>query len=367
MRYLPEPKHQHGTVRKTGVLLVNLGTPDAPTPRALRRYLKEFLSDPRVIEIPRPLWWLILHGIVLRTRPRQSAEKYAKIWTQEGSPLRVHTEKQATLLRGYLGERVRTPHVIEWAMRYGAPSIETALRALKEQGCDRVLILPLYPQYSASATASVFDAVARSLSRMRNVPAVRFVKHFHDHPAYITALAKQVNDYWMTHGRPDKLVLSFHGLPRSTLDKGDPYFCECQKTGRILADELGLSEDRWMLTFQSRFGRARWLEPYTMDTMVHLGKLKTGRVDVFCPGFVADCLETLEEIAIENKSAYLSAGGRQFHYIPCLNERHEWIQALARVAWEHLHGWASTEYDVSTAKQLGEISRRRAMALGAKR
>lgn len=367
MRFLAEPQHQHGTVLKTGILVVNLGTPDAPTPRALKRYLNEFLSDPRVIELPRLLWWPILHGVILRTRPRQSAQKYAAIWTEQGSPLRIHTEKQVKLLRGYLGERVRSPHAVEWAMRYGSPTIESALAALREQGCDRLLVLPLYPQYSASATASVFDAVSRVLVRTRNLPALRFVRHFHDHPAYIAALGRQVNDYWMIHGRPEKLVLSFHGLPRFTLDKGDPYFCECQKTGRLLAGELGLKEGSWLVTFQSRFGRARWLEPYTIDTMARLGKQKTGRVDVFCPGFVADCLETLEEIAIENKSAYLKAGGKEFHYIPCLNERSEWIHALARIASDHLHGWASTEYDASAARDAADLSKMRALALGAKR
>jgi ferrochelatase len=367
MGFLTEPKHEHGTPGKAGILLVNLGTPDAPTPRALKRYLNEFLSDPRVIEIPRLLWWAILHGIILRTRPPKSAEKYAAIWTEQGSPLKIHTEKQAKLLRGYLGERIRTPHAVEWAMRYGRPSIESSVLALREQGCDRILVLPLYPQYSASATASVFDAVSRILVRMRNLPALRFVKHFHDHPAYIAALARQVNDYWMAHGRPDKLVLSFHGLPRFTLDKGDPYFCECQKTGRLLAGELGLKEGGWLVAFQSRFGRARWLEPYTIDTMTQLGRQKTGRVDVFCPGFVADCLETLEEIAIENKSAYLSAGGKEFHHIPCLNERHEWIQALARIASDNLHGWASTEYDAVAARNAAEVSKARALSLGAKR
>jgi protoporphyrin/coproporphyrin ferrochelatase len=366
MAYLPEPKHQHGAIAKTGILLINLGTPDAPTATAVRTYLREFLSDPRVVEIPRALWWLILNGIVLRTRPRKSAEKYALIWTREGSPLAVHTAKQATLLKGYLGERIRTPHVVTWAMRYGQPSIEKALLDLREQGCDRILVLPLYPQYAASTTASAFDAVFDTAKKLRNAPALRLVRHYHDHPAYIAALAKSINDYWMTNGRPDQLLMSFHGLPRFALDRGDPYHCECHKTARLLGEELGLSPERYQVSFQSRFGRTEWLKPYTMQTVKELGKRKTGRLDVVCPGFVSDCLETLEEIAIENKAAYLQAGGTEFHYIPCLNERHEWIQALARIAAENLHGWVSTDWDAGAALRAAAEGRDRALALGAK-
>ncbi|HEX4986841.1 MAG TPA: ferrochelatase [Burkholderiales bacterium] len=362
---LPEPKHRHGTIPKTGILLVNLGTPDAPTAQALRPFLRDFLSDPRVVEIPRALWWPILHGVILRTRPKQSAAKYAQIWTKEGSPLAVHTAKQAVLLRGYLGERIRTPHVVAWAMRYGRPSIENTLLELRGDGCDRILVLPMYPQYSASATASAYDAVFAAVKKMRNAPALRLVKHYHDHPAYIAALAKQVNDYWFANGRPDKLLMSFHGLPRFSLDRGDPYHCECHATARLLATELGLTPGRHAVSFQSRFGRAEWLKPYTMQTVTELGRQRTGRLDVVCPGFVADCLETLEEIAIENKAAYLAAGGAQFHYIPCLNERHEWIQALARIAAENLHGWASTEWDAQAAARDAAASRQRAAALGA--
>ena len=366
MPYLPEPQHTHGTIARTGILLINLGTPEAPTGRAVREYLAEFLSDRRVVEIARPLWWLILNGIVLRTRPRQSAAKYALIWTEDGSPLAVHTARQATLLKGYLGERIKTPHTVAWAMRYGRPSIKKVLLELREQGCNRILVLPLYPQYAASTTASAFDAVFDTVKRLRNVPALRLVKHYHDHAAYIAALAKNVNDYWISNGRPDKLLMSFHGLPRFTLDRGDPYHCECRKTARLLGDELGLAPDRYQVSFQSRFGRAQWLQPYTMQTVKELGKRKTGRLDVVCPGFVTDWLETLEEIAIENKAAYLEAGGREFHYIPCLNEQHEWIQALARIAAENLHGWASTEWDGDVAMQLAAAERERALATGAR-
>ncbi len=358
--------HKHGTIPKTGILLINLGTPAAPTAEALRPYLREFLSDPRVVEIPRALWLPILHGVILRRRPRVSAAKYALIWTKEGSPLAVHTEKQALLLKGYLGERFKTPLAVAWAMRYGEPAIEETLQALCEEGCDRVLVLPLYPQYAASSTASSFDAVFDAMKKMRNPPALRLVKHYHDHPAYISALAKNVNRYWEVNGRPDKLLMSFHGLPRFALDRGDPYHCECHKTARLLASELGLSAERYVVTFQSRFGRAEWLQPYTLQTVQELGKRKTGRLDVVCPGFVADCLETLEEIAMENKAAYVKAGGEEFRYIPALNENHEWIEALARIAADNLHGWASTEWDATAGTREAASARARALALGAK-
>jgi ferrochelatase len=366
MRYAPEPRFEHGSVPRIGILLTNLGTPEAPTPAALRAYLKQFLSDPRVVEIPRAVWWMILNGIILNVRPKQSAEKYAKIWNPEGSPLRVHTERQAKLLRGYLGARTRVPLVVDWAMRYGAPGIASALRRLREAGCDRVLVIPLYPQYAASATASTYDAVLAAMATMRNVPALRLVKHFHDHPGYIQALARSVTDYWAKNGRPDRLVMSFHGLPRYTLDRGDPYHCECHKTARLLAEALALEADRYLVTFQSRFGRAEWLKPYTMNSLEELGRQKTARVDVICPGFVADCLETLEEIAIENKAAFLKAGGGEFHYIPCLNERDDWIGALCDLALENLQGWLPAEWSEPKAQEAAQRSRERALRLGAK-
>ena len=366
MTYLPEPAYQHGTLAKTGILLINLGTPDAPTGQALRPYLKEFLSDPRVVEIPRAVWWLILNGIILNTRPKKSAEKYAQIWTSEGSPLQFHTERQAKLLKGYLGDRVKAPIVVEYAMRYGNPSVASVLARLKEQGCDRILVLPLYPQYAASSTATAFDAVFQALAGQRNVPAIRTVKHYHDHPGYIAALAQNVRDYWQQNGRPDKLVMSFHGVPRFSLDKGDPYHCECQKTGRLLAEALGLDEKQYKLCFQSRFGRAEWLQPYTAATLEALGKEGVGLVDVVCPGFVADCLETLEEIAMEGKASFLNAGGKEFHYIPALNERPEWMAALADIALEHLQGWVAVESDREGAAHAAAESRNRALAMGAK-
>ena len=360
MSYTPEPTFTHGTPEKTAILLVNLGTPEAPTAQALRPYLKEFLSDPRVIEIPRVAWWLILNGVILNTRPKKSAEKYASIWMPEGSPLKVHTERQATLLQGYLGEKTKGV-VVDYAMRYGNPSIPDVLRKLKAQNCQRILLLPLYPQYAASTVATTYDAVFAELGKMRNPPALRTVKHFHDAPGYIKASAQNINDYWMKHGRPDKLVMSFHGLPRYTLDKGDPYHCECRKTGRLIAEQLGLKPEQYLITFQSRFGRAEWLKPYTAATLAELGKQKTKRVDVVCPGFVSDCLETLEEIAMEVHNEFLQAGGGEYHYIPCLNERPDWIHALTALALDNLHGWLGQP----DAAQL-EQSRLHALQAGAK-
>jgi ferrochelatase len=361
MSYLPEPTYSHGTPEKTGILLVNLGTPDAPTPQAVRRYLKEFLGDPRVVEMPRALWWLILNGIILNTRPKKSAAKYASVWLPEGSPLRVHTEKQTALLQGYLGGHSKAPFVVDYAMRYGNPSIPTVLHKLKAQNCQRILVVPLYPQYAASTTATVNDIVFAELQQMRNAPALRTIKHFHDLPGYIKALANSVNDYWVRHGRPEKLLMSFHGLPRYTLDKGDPYHCECLKTGRLLAEELGLRAEQYAISFQSRFGTAKWLQPYTTATLKEWGGQKIKRVDVVCPGFVADCLETLEEIAQEGREDFLHSGGGEYHYIPCLNDRADWMHALTGLVLDNLHGWL-VEPDTAALEQ----SRLRALAAGAK-
>ncbi|MDD5297203.1 MAG: ferrochelatase [Rhodocyclaceae bacterium] len=341
--FLPEPPHSHGGPARTAVLLVNLGTPEAPTAAAVRRYLAQFLSDRRVVEIPPLLWWPILHGIVLRTRPAKSARKYAAIWTPDGSPLKLHTEHQARALSGSLHAAGLGEVQVAWAMRYGQPSIPAVLESLRASGCTRILVLPLYPQYAASTTASTLDEVARGMLVWRNLPEMRFVRNFHDHPGYIQALAVSVREHWQVRGRPDRLVMSFHGLPRRSLDLGDPYFCECQKTGRLLAEELGLRESEALVTFQSRFGRARWLEPYTQPTLEQLARQGVGRVDVMCPGFVSDCLETLEEIALENRATFLAAGGKEFHYIPCLNGRPEWIAALADLVGKHLSGWPCGE------------------------
>lgn len=318
----------------TAILLVNLGTPDAPTAPALRRYLGQFLWDPRVVEIPRAVWWFVLNGIILNTRPKKSAEKYATVWTPEGSPLKVHTERQAKLLKGLLGQKGRGDVVVDYAMRYGNPAVAEKLDALTAAGARRILVVPLYPQFAASTSASTFDAVAAWTKTRRDLPELAFVRDYHDHPGYLDALAASVREHWQAHGRPgenDKLVLSFHGLPQRCVDRGDPYRAECLRTGQGLRERLGLSEAQCLVTFQSRFGPAQWLQPYTQPTLEALGKAGTERIDILCPGFAADCLETLEEIALECKAAFLGAGGKTYHYIPCLNERDDWIAALADI------------------------------------
>ena len=338
MTFAPEPAFAHGGPTRTAVLLCNLGTPDAPTAPAVRRYLAEFLSDRRVVEIPRALWLLILHGVILRVRPAKSARKYASIWTPEGSPLKVWTAKQATLLGGYLGERDHAV-TVRYAMRYGSTSIASVLDELKAQGTTRVLILPLYPQYSATTTASVHDAVHAWAQTVRAPPELRFVNRYHDDRGYIAALAKRVADHWASHGRPERFVLSFHGVPKRTLLLGDPYHCECLKTARLLGEALGLARGELLVTFQSRLGRAEWLQPYTEPTLVALAQQGVKRVDVMCPGFTSDCLETLEEIDMEARAAFLGAGGTEFNYLPCLNDSHAWIAALSAIAERHLQGW----------------------------
>ena len=356
-----EPAHTHGTPTKTAILLCNLGTPDAPTSSALRRYLGQFLSDTRVVEIPRLIWKPILHAIILRVRPAKSAAKYASVWTPEGSPLLVWTAKQAKLLAGYLGERGH-PVTVRHAMRYGNPSIASVLDELKALGATRILVLPLYPQYSSPTTASVSDAVFAWGRQVRLLPELRFVNHYHDDPGYITALAKRVTDHWQSHGRPDKLVLSFHGVPQRTLMLGDPYHCESQKTARLLRERLGLSAEDMAVTFQSRFGKAEWLQPYTEPSLIALARKGVKRVDVMCPGFTSDCLETLEEINQEAREAFMHAGGQEFHYLPCLNDQHEWIAALSAIALQHMQGWPTQASDDPAARS---AQLERAKALGA--
>lgn len=361
MAYLTEPSFSHGTPETCAVLLLNLGTPDAPTPRAVKPYLREFLGDPRVVEIPKLIWWFILNVIILNVRPRKSAAKYASVWMLEGSPLKVHTERQATLLQNHIDERtLGIPLQVHYAMRYGNPSIPSVLRKLKNQNCQRILVIPMYPQYAASATGTAWEVVFNELAKQRNMPALRTIKHFHDNPGYITATVQNILDYWTLHGRPDKLVMSFHGLPRYTLEKGDPYHCECQKTGRLIAEALQLDTDQYTVSFQSRFGRTEWIQPYTTVVLKELGMRKINRVDVVCPGFVADCLETLEEIAMEGQVDFKQAGGGEYHYIPCLNERPDWIHALSDLILDNLHGWL----DKPQATQL-EQSRLRALEMGA--
>ena len=372
MRFLPEPSFAHGSLARTAVLLINLGTPAAPDARSVRRFLREFLSDPRVVEIPSLIWRPILYGVVLPFRPRATARKYAAIWSQQGSPLMVHSKQQALMLRGYLGDRGLDVEVA-LAMRYGEPSIPVALAELRQRDVERVLVLPMYPQYSATTTASAFDAVASHLKAVRNVPELRWIRHFHDHPGYIAALKRSVLDHWDRFGRlgaSDRLVISFHGVPKRMLELGDPYHCECQKTGRLLAESLGLERGQYAVTFQSRFGRAEWLQPYTASTLRNIAQQGGTRVDIICPGFVCDCLETLEEIALEGKQEFLAAGGTQFNYIPCLNGTPAFIAALADLVQRELQGWSvpsTSKFDEASRSAEAQRSRDRARRLGAKK
>ncbi len=344
--------------------MINLGTPDSPSTADVRRYLKEFLWDPRVVEVPRPIWWLVLNLVILNTRPRRSAAAYRKVWTEQGSPLLTISVAQQKALQQALSKRLAVPVKLALAMRYGKPSIGAALDELHAAGARRVLVLSLYPQYSATTTASVFDGIANELKRRRWLPELRFINHFHDHPGYIRALAESVTRHWAEHGRPERLVMSFHGIPREYFEAGDPYHCECQKTGRLLAEALGLDQGQWQLTFQSRLGPKEWLRPYTDESLRALGEQGVKKVDVICPGFSADCLETLEEIAMENRDVFLEAGGEDYRYIPCLNDSADHIVLLGDLVERHLQGWTQAG-DIPTPAELAE-RRVRATALGAK-
>jgi protoporphyrin/coproporphyrin ferrochelatase len=341
--YLNHPNYVHGSKERLGILLVNLGSPDAPTEKAVRKYLAEFLWDPRVVETPRPLWWLILNGFILRTRPRHSAALYKKIWTDEGSPLISISRLQAQKVEQKLQSKIRGNVLVDVAMRYGNPTIANGLRGLRSAGAKRFLILPMYPQYSATTTASVFDAVTCELQNWRWLPDMRFINSYHDQPAYIDALAKTIINHWSNRDRkPDILVFSFHGIPKSYVENGDPYFCHCQKTARLVAEKLLLKDTKWKVTFQSRVGREEWLQPYTDTTMKQLAYQGVKTLDVVCPGFSADCLETLEEINMENREIFLNRGGVTFDYIPCLNASDFHINALSELIIQHSFGWPET-------------------------
>jgi ferrochelatase len=366
MRFIGTHKHVHGGVERSAVLLINLGTPQAPTAAAVRRYLREFLSDPRVVELPRWLWWPMLNGPVLTLRPRRSAAKYAAVWTAEGSPLLVGSRRQAAALTAELALRGLDIDVA-LAMRYGEPSIEAGLLQLRSRNVTRVLMLPLYPQYSATTTASAVDAVNEVIGRLRDVPEIRWVKHFADDGGYIEALSASVAEHWERRARGDCLLISFHGLPRRNLDLGDPYHCECQKTARLLAQALGLDLSAYRVSFQSRFGRARWLEPSTVDTLRSLARGGVRRLDVICPGFVADCLETLEEIAIEGQTQFLAAGGEQLRYIRCLNDSARFIRALADLVERNVSGWPVDAGQQDMYSREAQRSAELAIAMGAPR
>ena len=339
-RYLGRDKSIHnkrnnGQKKKTAVLLTNLGTPNAPTASALRIYLREFLSDPRVVEIPRLVWMIILHGIILRVRPKKSAKLYQSIWTDAGSPLMVISEK----ITAKVAKRVNRHEddmVVDLAMRYGEPSIPKALNDFQKQGVDNIVVLPLYPQYAGPTTGSTFDAVVNEIKTWRWIPSLHFVSGYYDHPLYITALANSINEHFQAHGKPNKLVLSYHGMPKYFLEKGDPYYCFCHKTTQLLIEELGLSNDEYVMTFQSRFGKAEWLQPYTDATLESLAKNGCENVAIVSPAFSADCLETLEELVHENKAIFLDAGGKEYHYIPALNDRDDHCELITEIITKQL-------------------------------
>ena len=359
--------YPHDQQMTTGILVTNLGSPDAPTAEALRRYLAEFLWDPRIVDMSRPLWWLILHGIILRTRPRRSAEAYRSVWTEEGAPLLRIARAQVDALRQELHQRLPGPVVVELGMRYGNPSLASAMEKLRAAGARRVLVLPLYPQYSCSTTASTLDAIAVAMKGWRWVPELRFINQYHDETGYIEALAASIREAWSEHAQPEKLIFSFHGTPKRFLTEGDPYHCQCHKTARLVAERLGLEQDRWQLSFQSVFGREEWLKPYTIDNLRELARNGVKSVDVICPGFSADCLETLEEIAVENREAFMEAGGGTFHYIPALNDRPDHIHSLVALLQKHLAGWpeASPEWNAAQHEMENKCRHERALALGA--
>lgn len=359
--YIGDSSFQHGSPDRLGVLLVNLGTPDGPDPGSVRRFLAQFLWDPRVVEAPRWLWWLALHGVILRIRPSKSAHAYQQIWTPTGSPLLIHS----TALAKGVGDalRARLDAVVALGMSYGSPSIPSALEQLRAQGVRRLIVLPLYPQYSCSTTASVFDRVTRELQRWRWVPELRFIGSYHDDAGYIHALADSIERHWRTHQK-HPLLFSFHGVPKRYLLAGDPYHCQCLKTARLVAQSLSLTEQEWSVSFQSQVGREEWLRPYTDEHLLEFAKNGPKRVTVVCPGFATDCLETLEEIALRNREAFLATGGEAYDYVPALNAEEAHVATLANLISRHAQGWPETS---NASRDDLEASRQRALQAGAAR
>lgn len=362
--YSVETEYRHGELPAVGILLVNLGTPEAPTAQAVRPYLRQFLSDPRVIELSRPFWWLILNLFVLTFRPRASAKLYGNIWTEEGSPLLVTSNRITEAIGSRLKEEIGSPIHVALGMTYGEPSVAAALSELKARKCQRMLVFPLYSHYSSTSTGASFDAVMKELMTWRRVPETRTILQYHDCPAYIRALASTIRDLWAKEGEPELLVTSYHGIPKRYFLNGDPYHCQCHKTTRLLAEELGLPENRYLVTFQSLFGREEWLQPYTDVTLAAMARSGTKKVDVICPGFSVDCLETIDEIGRENREVFLEAGGESFRFIPCLNDRPEHIDFLVELIRSNLGGWivAKPEWDFERASAVAAESLRYAEA-----
>ena len=341
MKYQGSPSFSHGQSDKLGVLITNLGTPNAPTKQALKPYLKQFLSDPRVVEIPKVIWWMILNLVILNIRPKRSAKAYAAVWEKNGSPLMIHTVNQAKALRAKLDADYGDGIVVECAMRYGQPAIADTIENMLQKGVRKLLVLPLYPQYCASTTGSTFDAVAADFSKRRWIPELRFVTQYHDNNAYIRAMADKIRNHWKTNQQAERLIFSYHGIPKRYLLNGDPYHCQCLKTSRLIAEELGIDKEQYLTTFQSRFGREEWLKPYTDHTLKELAKQGIKSVQIVCPGFSADCLETIEEIGIENRDYFLQAGGQRYEYIEALNSDNAHIEFLKSLVEDNLVGWHS--------------------------
>ncbi|MEM0911952.1 MAG: ferrochelatase [Pseudomonadota bacterium] len=339
MKYKSQLEFTHKQQDKIGVLITNLGTPQAPTKQALRPYLKQFLSDPRVVEIPKAIWWFILNGIILNIRPKRSAEAYATVWTEQGSPLLTHTKDQCEGIRSRLTSQLGDNVIIDFAMRYGEPSITSAIDRLLNKGARKLFVLPLYPQYCASTTGSTFDAVAEDFVNRRWLPELRFLNQYCDLDGYINCLVDKIRAHWERHGRTDKLVLSYHGIPKRYLVNGDPYHCQCHKTSRLVAQKLGLTEHDYMTTFQSRFGREEWLKPYTDETLKSLPKQGIKSVQVICPGFSSDCLETIEEIGEENREYFIESGGDRFEYIEALNSDDQHLDMLTSIIINNIKDW----------------------------
>lgn len=366
--YSVEPRFEHGAPPAVGVLMVNLGSPEAPTAKALRPYLRQFLGDPRVIELSRPVWWMILNFIILTFRPKKSAKLYANIWTEEGSPLMVYSKSLAEKIEVELRQRLGTPLHVALGMTYGKPSVPKALAELKAKGCRRILVFPMYSHYSSTSVGASFDAVMKELMTWRWVPEIRTIHEYCDDPGYIRAVAGRIREFWDREGEPEKLVMSFHGIPKRYFLNGDPYHCQCHKTGRLIAEELRLPEDRYLVTFQSLFGREEWLQPYTENTLEAMAHAGIRSVDVTCPGFIVDCLETIDEIGREYRDVFIEAGGGQYRFIPCLNDRPEHVRLLSDLLQKNLSGWTvdRENFDQGAFAEACEHSRALAEALRAK-
>jgi protoporphyrin/coproporphyrin ferrochelatase len=362
-QFIGTPDYQHGDAARAGVLLVNLGTPDDPSTASVRRYLAEFLWDPRVIEMPRALWWMILHGIILRVRPRRSAHAYQKIWTERGSPLLIESQGLADALGARLARQFGDRVIVDLAMTYGRPSIHDVLEGFRRRNVQRLIVLPLYPQYSSTTTGTIFERVTRQLSQWRWMPELRFVNQYWERESYLAAVAASVAAHWRTHGRKH-LLFSFHSIPKRYFLAGDPYHCFCRGTARAVAERLGLADDDWSMGFQSRFGKEEWLKPYVDGLLHEYARSGPRQVSVVCPGFATDCLETLEEIAMQNREMFLAEGGTEFDYVPCLNSSPAHADALAEVVLHHGGGWPEFSEEDDAAQRLA--SRERALAMGAK-